>query len=120
MTTFAGAGYGYDLDGIGTIASFAYAKGTCLDPGGTWFYICTDSGQECHQVVIETAVVTRIASSFSFNYPYDCIVDSSQNIYIVDIARVIKITYASINNGVVVAGNNSKFKTKYPIKLILF
>ena len=105
VSPFVGNGNSGDVDGTGTSVVLTNPRGACLDPDGLWFYVCTDNGQQCHQIIIATAVVTRIGSSFSFHYPYACIVDSSKNIYVVDVSRVIKISYTDINNGVVVAGN---------------
>jgi sugar lactone lactonase YvrE len=114
-TTIAGDGTATYLDGNGTLASFNYPRGVCIDLSGN-IYVADASNNVIRKIT--NGVVTTLAGNGTatyldgtgtlagFNYPEGICLDLSNNIYVTDTSnnRIRKIS-----NGVVttIAGSGS-------------
>jgi serine/threonine-protein kinase len=95
VTTLAGGGPGVYVNGIGTEASFSYARGVAADDSGNVYV--ADSENNVIRKISPTGLVTTLAGSgtgldvvngigtdANFNNPYGVAVDSLGNVYVAD------------------------------------
>jgi len=112
VTTFAGGGYNYYNDGIGTQVTFRSPNALSLDASGGKLFI-SDSGSNLIRIAdTRTAVVTTLAGGAApsgpidgvgraayFNVPVDVATDSSDNLFVVELCgrvRVIDLATATV------------------------
>ncbi len=95
VTTVAGAGGGWFLDGTLQNAYFNNPSGLCTDPTGTIIYVADSNNNRIRKIDTNTGMVTTIACSTEgyadglgttaqFFHPSDVCMDSNGYLYVVD------------------------------------